>query len=547
MGFSDVVRGSKVRISGLYGVVLLVAGQLLAAESATTPIPQPERQVLVRGNGAEPDSLDPAQIRSGFAAEAILTDLFEGLVSESGEGGIAPAQALRWEQSDDGLVWRFFLRPGLRWSNGEPLGASDFVYAWRRLIDPATASASASLMLATGINNAAAIYGGALAPTDLGVEAESEQVLRVTLERPVPYLLHLLSQRAFVPLPGAVIGRFGRAWTQPAHMVSNGAYRLSAWIPNERIELTRNPHYWDPASGRIGQVNYLPLSSLNEERLGYEAGRIQMTHRVQPEYYQQILQAAPERLWRLPLFGTYLYSFNLQRPELARIEVRRALSLAIDREVLTQYVTGQGEQIAWSLLPPMPGYVAAAREEADLPRAERLRQAAALLKRVGIGPDHPLHLSLTYNHSELQKKMALAVAAMWKPLGVELALRDRAWDAYQEAKDCGDFTIARSFAFGDYVEPSALLNLFRCGDPQNESGYCNPGYDALLDQASNTLDEAGRTRLYQEAERRLLADQPIIPIYHYHQMRLVDPALRGLPTQNLKGEVASKDLYFIKQ
>ncbi|MFR9719235.1 peptide ABC transporter substrate-binding protein [Aeromonas diversa] len=533
--------------SRLYGLVILVASQLLAAEPVAVPAPQPERQTLVRGNGGEPDSLDPAQVRNGFPGEAILTDLFEGLVAEDGEGQIVPAQALRWEQSDDGLVWRFFLRPELRWSNGERLTASDFVYAWRRLIDPATASASASLMLATGINNAAAIYGGALEPKDLGVDAESELVLRVTLERPVPYLLRLLSQRPFVPINEEAVARFGRAWTEPGHMVSNGAYRLSAWIPDERIELTRNGEYWDHANTRIEQVTYLPLPSLNAERLGYEAGKIHMTHGVQSEYYSRIREEAPDRLWGLPLFGTYLYSFNLKRPELARVEVRRALSLAIDREVLTQYVAGQGEQIAWSVLPAQPGYASMADADAALPRAERLKQAAELLKQAGFGPDHPLRLSIAYNTSEHHKKLAVAVAAMWKPLGVEVALRDMQWNVYQEAKAAGDFTIARTLAFGDYVEPSALLSFFRCGEQQNESGYCNRAYDALLEQAVNTLDLTERTRLYQEAERKLLADQPVIPLYHYNQMRLVDPALRGLPTQNLKGEIATKSLYFITQ
>ena len=249
----------------------LLLGLMLAPPlQATTVVQQPalsDRQTLVKGNGAEPESLDPAQIRSGFPGEVVLVDLFEGLVSEDGQGRIVPAQALRWETSEDGLVWRFFLRPQLKWSNGEPLTARDFVYAWRRLLSPEQASPSAGLLLATGINNAQSIYAGALDLDALGVEAESDQILKVILERPVPYFLQLISQRPFVPVNERAIAQFGKQWTQPGKMVSNGPYRLVNWVPNERIEAERNVQYWDDAHTRIQRVTYLPLASQHAERL----------------------------------------------------------------------------------------------------------------------------------------------------------------------------------------------------------------------------------------------------------------------------------------
>ncbi|WHF36717.1 peptide ABC transporter substrate-binding protein [Aeromonas salmonicida] len=529
----------------------LLLGLLMAPSLQATTVTQEtvlsDRQTLVKGNGDEPESLDPAQIRSGFPGEVVLVDLFEGLVSEDGQGKIVPAQALRWETSEDGLVWRFFLRPQLKWSNGEPLTAQDFVYAWRRLLDPAQGSPSAGLLLATGINNAQSIYAGALELTSLGVEAESSQILKVTLERPVPYFLQLVSQRPFVPVNEQVITRFGKEWTQPGKLVSNGAYKLVNWAPNERIEAERNIHYWDDLHTRIKRVTYLPLSSQHAERLRYEAGEIQLTNKVALEYYQKTKQTTPERIWGLPLLGTYLYTFNLRRPELQDVRVRQALAMTIDRHVLTEQVSGQGERPAWSLLPGMPGYESLGSSLALQDQPTRLAKAAALMAQAGYNSARPFKLTLTYNTSESHKKLALAVAAMWKPLGVEVSLNNMEWSAYQVAKDSGDFMLVRSFLFGDYVEPSSMLNSFRCQDPQNESGYCNPAFDGLLQQASDTLDGSTRTGLYRQAEQLLMDEMPAIPVYHYNQMRLVDPTLRGLPSQNLKGAIATKDLYFSKQ
>ncbi len=529
----------------------MLLGLLLAPSlQATTVSQEPalsDRQTLVKGNGAEPESLDPAQIRSGFPGEVVLVDLFEGLVSEDGQGRIVPAQAQRWETSEDGLVWRFFLRPQLKWSNGDALTAADFVYAWRRLLDPAQASPSAGLLLATGINNAQSIYAGALDLNTLGVEAESDQILKVTLERPVPYFLQLISQRPFVPVNQKAVSQFGKQWTQPGKLVSNGAYKLVNWVPNERIEAERNVQYWDDAHTRIQRVTYLPLASQHAERLRYEAGEIQLTNKVALEYYQKTKEATPERIWGLPLLGTYLYTFNLRRPELQDVRVRQALAMTIDRHLLTEKVSGQGEQAAWSLLPGMPGYEALSSPLALQDQPTRLAKAAALLAQAGYDSQHPLKLTLTYNTSENHKKLALAVASMWKPLGVEVTLNNMEWNAYQVAKDSGDFMLARSFLFGDYVEPSAMLNSFRCQDPQNESGYCNPTFDGLLQQAADTLDGNARTGLYHQAEQLLMDEMPAIPVYHYNQMRLVDPTLRGLPVQNLKGAIATKDLYFSQQ
>ena len=227
--------------------------------------------------------------------------------------------------------------------------------------------------------------------------------------------------------------------------------------------------------------------------------------------------------------------------------MRQALSMAVDRQQLIGAVSGQDEQAAWSLLPEMPGYPRVVLPVALEDMPTRQVKAAALLSAAGYNSANPLKLSITYNTADTHKQMAMAIAAMWQKLGVQVTLNSLEWGAYQVAKDSGDFQVARSFLFGDYVEPSAMLGSFRCQDLRNESGYCNPDFDLLLEQAANTLDSARRGELYRHAEQLLLEEAPIIPVYHYNQMRLVDPALRGLPSQNLKGTIATKDLYFSPQ
>lgn len=538
-----------MRHCGVVWLGLWLACRGLAAEPVESALPMPlsppERTELVRSNVEAPDTLDPARMRSGFAAETILSDLFEGLVGSGPHGEPVPAQAERWEMSDDGLVWRFFLRPGLTWSDGSSLKASDFVYAWRRLIDPLVASPSASLVLTAGINNATSIYGGALEVNNLGVEAEGDRIVRITLEHPVPHLLSIISLAPFAPVPADRVQKQGGEWARPGKLIGNGAFQLQEWTPQGEITLLRNPHYWGKT--RLERVTYMTgLSTAREYRL-YHEGRLQLTERVPASLLHSLREEQPPRLWHGAQLGTYLYTFNLSRPEVADVRVRRALSLALDREVLTQNVTGQGEPIAWSMLPDLTDYDSPLPAAAAWSRDVRLAKARNLLAAAGFSPDHPLRLSITFHRSETHHKLADAIAGMWAALGVEARVKELEWDAYEAAKSSGEFVIARSSLFGDYADPYAMLGQFRCRDPQNESGYCDEQFDALLVQAQNTLDVRQRARLYQQAEMILNEAVPAIPLYYYTQARLVDPTLRGLPLDGIHTVLPSRDLYFSQE
>ncbi|UTM55935.1 peptide ABC transporter substrate-binding protein [Photobacterium sp. CCB-ST2H9] len=503
-------------------------------------------QHLVRANGAEPSTLDPGFVGSGSPGDVIVNDLFEGLVIENLDGEIIPGQAESWSVSDVGKTYRFQLRPGLRWSDGTALTAADFVFAWRRAVNQSTGNNTGFNLATANILNAKAILNGEHPPEALGVKALNSHQLEVTLSRPTPYFLSLMSIKTFFPVPAHVVSQFPDSWTRPEHFVSNGAYVLKSWVPNERVEVARNERYRENASTVINSVTYLALSSQHAELLRYQAGEIHMTNRVQLEYYQKLMKENPEQLKSLRLLGAYVYAFNTQQPPFDNPDVRRALTMAIDRDVLVQKVTGQGEPAAFSVVPDIiPNYRNYTPAYQLMRHDARMAEARDLLTKAGYSQTKPLNVTLTYNTSENHKKLALAIAAMWKTLGVNVALENMEWNAYLAAKAAGDFTVARSYAFGDYAEPSSILNSFTCGHPGNETGFCNPDFDALLKQAADVSDEPTRYGLYRQAEQILDKASPVMPVYYYNHTRLVKSNLKGFPRNNPKGNIYAKDMYFV--
>ncbi|UXI02842.1 peptide ABC transporter substrate-binding protein [Photobacterium sp. TY1-4] len=522
----------------------------LSALAAEVPsgVALAKEQYLVRANGAEPNTLDPGLVGSGSPGDVIVNDLFEGLVIENLQGETIPGQAAFWTISKDGQTITFKLRDQLQWSDGSPLTAQDFVYAWRRAVDPSTGNTTSFYFQTANVLNAEAIIAGEKPASTLGVQAPDDGTLVITLARPTPYFLSLMSIKTFFPVPRAVVEQYGDAWTRAEHFVSNGAYVLKQWVPNEKVEVVRNPHYRDNETTVIDGVTYLALSSQNAELTRYRAGEIDMTNRVQLEYYQKLKQTNPEQIKALRLLGSYVYAFNTRVAPFDNPDIRRALNLVIDRQLLVEKVTGQGEPPAYSVVPDIiPGYQAPEPAFASQSRPEKLAQARELLSKAGYSQAKPLTVKLTYNTSENHKKIALAIASMWKQLGVKVELENMEWNAYLAAKSTGDFTVARSYAFGDFAEPSSVLESFTCGHVGNESGFCNQTFDRLLNQAANTPEKAQRYALFSQAEQILLENSPVIPLYHYNHTRLVRSSLQGFPENNPKGNIYAKDMYFIAQ
>jgi len=536
----------KLHLSVLALATLNLSYNAIAANLPTNTTLASE-QHLVRGNGAEPSSLDPSFVNSGMPDDIIANDMFEGLLIENGQGELIPGQAISWSASDDGTQFTFTLRNDLVWSNGDPVLASDFVFAWQRAVNPQTGNNTGHYFVTANLVNAEAIQKNEKPVNTLGVKALDTKTVQVTLTKPTPYFLNMMTIKTFAPLPASVVKQHGGTWSRAENIVTNGAYKLTKWLPNEYVEVQRNKQYWDNKNTVINKVTYLGLESQIAEWNRYQSGEIDMTNRVQLEYYQSMISKHPEQIKSQALLGSYLYSFNTRKAPFDNLQVRQALSMAVDRDILVNKITAQGEPAAYSIVPQtIANYTTSEPDFASEPQQQRIKQAKVLLAAAGYSKQNPLTFTLTYNTSENHKKIALVIASMWKKLGVNVVLENMEWKSYVSSKNLGDFQLARSWAFGDYAEPSALLAAFTCGNPVNESGFCEPKFDALMASASNTADEVQRYALYQQAEAILSQSAPVIPLYNYTQTRMVRDTLKGFPENNPRGNIYAKDMYFIQ-
>jgi len=486
------------------------------------------RDTLRRGNGPEPDTLDPQRARTD-AAFNILRDLFEGLTAIGPDGQAVPAAAESWRVSDDGLEYTFRLREGLRWSNGDRVVAADYVAGMRRLVDPATASPYAQVL--DPVVNAAAIVRGEQPPASLGVTAPDERTLLIRLQQPAPYLLGLLAQPGTFPVHGPTLVQHGAEYSRPGRMVSNGAFVLSDWVVGSHVVAERNPAYWNAAATQMARVHYVHHADSGTEFRQYRAGELDFTYVVPPQQFAWIQEHLPGELHVSPQLSIYYYGFNLTRPPFKDDPgLRRALSLVIDRDRLTTAVTGLGEAPAYGWVPPgVANHSPQQFDYATKPWAERVAEARELYARSGYSAARPLKVEIRYNSGEVHNRLAVAVAAMWKEaLGVETTLYAEEFRALlQSVQARTDTQVFRSSWVGDYNDAFSFAQLLQSGFGINLTGYSSPAYDALLAEATRTPDPARRRALLEEAERLMLADHPVLPLYFYVNKHLVKPYVTG--------------------
>lgn len=504
-----------------------------------------EKQELVRNNGSEPSSLDPHKVESDVENN-IISDLFEGLVSVSPAGEIEPRLAEKWENKDN-TVWTFHLRPGVTWSDGTAITAQDIVWSWQRLVSPLTASPYASYPGNMHIVNGAEIAQGQKAPETLGVKAVDDATLEVTLTQPNAAFLAMLAHPSLVPLDKVLISRYGDKWTKPEHIVTSGPYKLSQWVVNERIVAERNPRYWDNAHTVINKVTYLPISFETADVNRYKAGEIDIVYTVPINQFAQLKKTMGDQLDVSPQLATYYYEFNTTRPPFNDPRVRRALNMALDKDIIAEKVLGQGQRPAWLISQPDIGGVNLHNPEyASWPREKRIAEAKKLLSEAGYNETHPLVFNLLYNTSESHQRIAIAASSMWKKnLGVEAKLQNQEWKTMLDAMHTHNFDAVRYAWIADYDDAATFLNNFRTGDSENTSQYSNPAYDEALRNAAKASDSTARGKFYQQAEDLLGQDVPAIPVYHYVRTHLVKPWVGGFTPDKL-GYYYTKDMYIKK-
>jgi oligopeptide transport system substrate-binding protein len=505
-------------------------------------------QEIVVGNGAEPATLDPGKVE-GRPESNLSVELFEGLVVQDPNGKVAPGVAEKWESKEAGKVWVFTLRKNAKWSDGTVVTAGDFEYAFKRIVDPKTASQySWYLGKASNVLNATAIVEGKKPPAELGVKALNDTTLQITLEKPVAYLVATLVHGSLMPVPRKVIEKFGDKWTDPANLVGNGPFKLAERVVNERIVMERNPHYWNSAKTVIEKVTFLPINNQSAEYQRYRANAIDMTADggVPAEQVAQIRKEIPGELVLWPQLASYYYTFNVRRPPFDDVRVRRALSLAINREVIARQILNTGETPSFNMIPLIAdGYQHVPSQWEKATQAEREAEAKRLLLDAGYGPGKPLKFPLLYNTNEQHKKIALVVSSMWKRIGpVEVELVNQEWKTFLDTRNRGDFTVTRGAWVADYNEPSTMIDVFHAKHGSNDGKYANPKFDEAVDKAKITLDQAQRALLYQEAERILAEDAPAAFTYHYSNRRLIKPWIKGYG-RNPQGRIQVRDLYVV--
>ena len=498
--------------------------------------------VLRRGNGFEPETLDPQLARSD-SAFTIARDLFEGLTAFDGDANVIAAAASSWQMSADGKDYRFTLRPGARWSNGDPLVAEDFAAGWRRLVDPATASEYAQIL--SPVVNAREIIAGHLPPDRLAVETPDASTFVVHLAAPTPYFLGLLAHPSTFPAHRATLAAHRAEYAKPGTQVSNGAFVAVEWLVGSRVVARRNPYYWGNAANRIDELELYHFGDFDSELKSYRGGELDVTYTIPQQQYRWLKANLAAELKVSPYLSTYFYGFNLTRPPFKdQPGLRRALSMVIDRERLTESVTGVGEIPAYGFVPPgTNSYTPQSFDYKDWTPERRLAEARRLYAAAGYSSAHPLVVEIRYNAGEVHNAIAIAIADMWKrALGVESKLVKEEFKVLlQDISQKQVTQVFRSSWIGDYNDAFNFLEILQSDFGVNHPGYANPAYDALIRRAAGTVDLGARRALLEQAERAMLADHPLMPLYFYVNKHLVKPYVRGWH-QNVMNVVYSKDL-----
>jgi oligopeptide transport system substrate-binding protein len=521
-----MIRAHVLAAVGLYAV-LAGCGQSDHSGSAT---------LLTRGLSGEPSTLDPGSATDSFSLQ-VLGDLYEGLAVEAPDGSAVPGTASSWQVSPDGKEYTFTLRADAKWSNGSPVRAEDFVRAFQRVVDPKNASPVADDLRI--LSHAADIIAGTSPPSSLGIRASGERTLIIDLAQPAAYLPQLLTHASTYPIFSE-----GSARSHVAEqLVSNGAYQLTKWSPGSSIDLKKNDNYWDAGHVKVPKVSYQPISDDNAQLARYRSGQLDLSDTVPSNFASTLGPEKARELVSSPFLATAYYGMNLREGPLASNKnLRLALAMSIDRERLVESL-GFGQKPAYGFLPPGTwNYAPQSFSWSHLANDERITTARSLYERAGYDRKHVLHLRLLYNSNPVIRQTAVLIASMWKEtLGVETELTEEEYKVFlQSRRDSSRWDVARLGWVADFNDATNFLDTLRRSSTNNDEGYSNPAFDLLLDEATTPELSIRRSKL-EEAERTMLEDCPIIPIYFFVSKRLVKPYVHGVNPTPLD-KVPSKSL-----
>ena len=495
----------------------------------------------------EHSSIDP-QIVEDVSGSDIVRNLFEGLMNQDADGNLVPGVATSFTTNESKDVYTFNLREDAKWSNGDSVTAHDFVYAWQRAVDPSTASPYSWFMEIMSIQNGGAIISGEKQPSDLGVKALDDSTLEVTLSASLPYFAFMVTHATTFPTHKKSVETHGADWTKPQNIVSNGAYILSEHVINERVVLLRNPNYWDNKNTILEQVTALVINSEDQGLIRYLAGELDKGP-IPAGQFKRLKQKYPDEAVSFPRLCNYYYTFNLSPSGLAAfkdVRIRKAMSYAIDRNIITENILGGGQTPAYTFTPgATAGFEIPNVEYANMSQAERDAKAKELMNGTLYGPDNPLKFKMIYNTSESHKKIAIAMSQMWKEkLGIEATLENMEWKTFLDIRGKQDFEISRGAWCGDYNEASTFLDLITTPSGYNDGKYSNPFVDKLMQDAKTSKDANIN---YTKVEQQLVKDMPVIPIYHYAGVFMLNSSLKGWPFKNVEQNWYAKNLYKIAQ
>ena len=470
---------------------------------------------FIIGNGAEPQSLDPAKI-TGTPEHRINMALFEGLVTyDPKTGNAVPGVAESWDVSEDGTVYTFHLRKA-EWSDGTPITAQTFVDSWLRTLAPETASEYAS-MITLVVKGAEDYNSGKADSSAVAIKAVDDMTFEVQLTGPAPYAIDMIAHYAFNPMPMHTIKQFGSDWIKPASFVGNGPFVLETWVPQEKITVVPNAKYWNKGNVHLSRITFLPIEDNNTAFEKYKAGEIDWQYGVPTPRLDEVkilpdYQVAPQ-------LSTYYYIFNVKRGPLQDVRVRKALTMALNRHELVEKVTRAGQKATRSMVPPLVGYTPAEGAGYDPEEAKKLLAEAGYPD----GKGFPV-MTVIYNTNDAHKLIAEYVQEAWKQtLGIDIAIQNYEWKTFLDVRHQHDFDISRSGWVGDYQDPNTFLELFMTGAGNNDGEYSNEKFDALVRKAASMKGGTERFQVLHDAEAVFLTeDQGVLPIYSYVSQSLID-------------------------